>query len=142
MTETKPPRRIGRSIVAILAGALVGVVLSIGTDALLQKTGVYPPSDQNPRDSLLLLATGYRTLYGILGAYIAARLAPDRPLGHALVLGAIGTVLGIVGVVVTWGKGPAIGHEWYPIGLAVLSMPQSWLGGKLRQLQTRPSVAT
>jgi hypothetical protein len=135
MTGTNSPRRIGRSIFAVLVGAVVGVVLSIGTDALLQKTGLYPPSHQSPRDSFLLLATAYRTLYGILGSYLTARLAPDRPLGHALALGAIGTVLGIVGVVVTWGHAPALGHEWYPIALAVLAMPQSWLAGKLCLLQ-------
>ncbi len=35
MTETQPPRRIGRSIGAVLAGILVGVVLSLGTDIVL-----------------------------------------------------------------------------------------------------------
>jgi hypothetical protein len=141
MTGTNPPRRIGRSILAVLVGALVGVAFSIGTDLLLQKTGVYPSPDQAPRDSLLSLTASYRTLYGILGSYITARLAPDRPMGHALVLGAIGTVLGITGVVATWGRSPALGHEWYPIALAALALPQSWLAGKLRQLQSRPRVA-
>jgi hypothetical protein len=135
MTGINPPRRPGRSILVVLAGALVGVALSIGTDALLQKTGVYPPGHQNPRDSLLLLATAYRTLYGILGSYITARPAPDRPMGHALVLGAMGTFMGVIGLVVTWGRGPAVGYEWYPTVLAALAMPQSWLAGKLRLLQ-------
>lgn len=29
-------------------------------------------------DSLLLLATAYRTIYSVAGSYILARLAPDR----------------------------------------------------------------
>jgi hypothetical protein len=37
-------------------------------------------------------ATLYRTLYGIAGAYLAARLAPNRPLMHALILGFLGFV--------------------------------------------------
>ncbi len=131
MNATNSPRRIGRSILAILGGVLVGVALSTATDALLQKTGVYPRSEQTPQDSLLLLATAYRAVYGIFGAYVTARLAPSRPMFHALLLGALGTLLGIIGVIVTWGRPPALGHEWYPIAIAVLGMPQSWLGGFL-----------
>jgi hypothetical protein len=36
---------------------------------------------------------------GIAGSYIAARLAPNRPMGHALVLGAFGLVVSVVGAV-------------------------------------------
>ncbi len=131
MTDTNPPRRIGRSILALLAGMLVGAVLTVGTDKLLKKIGVYPSSDQSPRDSLLLLATGYRVVYGVLGSYITARLAPSRPIFHVLLLGVLGTILGLVGVVVTWGRQPALGHEWYPVALTVLAIPQSWIGGFL-----------
>ena len=35
-------------------------------------------------DRALLLATTYRTVYGVAASYIVARLAPDRPMGHAL----------------------------------------------------------
>jgi hypothetical protein len=138
MNDTTRPRRIGRSIVAVLAGALAGVVVTLGTDALLQATGVFPPSSRSTSgppmgDALLLLATAYRTVYGVAGSYLTARLAPNRPMLHALILGAIGTVLGIVGVVVTWGQPAVVGHEWYPIALAALSMPQSWLGAFLHR---------
>ncbi len=43
MSETQPPRRIGRSIGAILAGMVVGVVLSLGTDVVLHAIGSFPP---------------------------------------------------------------------------------------------------
>ena len=136
MNQAQRPRRIGRSIVAVLAGALAGVAVTLATDAVLRATGVFPPSSQSTSgtpmgDALLLLATAYRTIYGIAGSYLTAWLAPDRPMLHVLILGAIGTILGTVGVVVTWGQPAAVGHEWYPIALAVLSMPQSWLGGFL-----------
>jgi hypothetical protein len=35
-----------------------------------------------------LLALVYRTVYGILGGYVTARLAPRAPMRHALILGA------------------------------------------------------
>ena len=136
MNQTQRPRRVGRSIVAVLAGATAGVAVTLATDALLQATGVFPRSSRSTSgppmgDALLLLATAYRTVYGVAGSYLTARLAPYRPRRTSGFLGALGTVLGIVGVVTTWGQPAAVGHEWYPIALAVLAMPQSWLGGFL-----------
>jgi len=127
-----PPRRTGRSILAIVAGLLTGAVLSIGTDAVLHAAGVFPPWGQRMTDGLFVLATAYRTVFNTLGCYVAARLAPDRPMGHALSLGVLGLVLSLVGLVVTWNKGPEFGPHWYPIVLAVLVMPSAWVGGKLR----------
>jgi hypothetical protein len=141
MSETQRPRRIGRSIGAVVAGALTGIVLSIGTDALLRAAGVFPTLGQPMSDALFLLATTYRTVYGVAGSYITARLAPDRPMGHALVLGAIGLAVSIVGAVATWNKLPSLGPHWYPLALLVLAMPPAWVGGKLRMLQLRTRVA-
>jgi hypothetical protein len=141
MSETQPPRRIGRSIGAVLTGIVVGIILTIGTDIALHAVGVFPPWGESMvgYDGALLLATVYRVVYGVLGSYIIARLAPDRPMRHALVAGAIGLVVSIVGAAATWNKGPAFGPHWYPLALIVLAMPQSWAGGKLRvmQLHTR-----
>ena len=142
MSEPHPPRRIGRSIAAVLAGMFVGVLLTIGTDVVLHIVGVFPLWGQSMADfdGALLLATVYRTIYGIAGSYIAARLAPNRPMLHALVLGAIGLAVSIVGTVVTWNRGPAFGPHWYPLALIVLALPQAWAGGKLRLLQLRTPV--
>jgi len=137
MSEPQPPRRIGRSINAVLAGMLVGIVLTIGTDIVLHAIGVFPPWGQSMVgfDGALLLATVYRTVYGVAASYIIARLAPDRPMQHALVGGAVGLAVSIVGAAVTWNQGPAFGPHWYPLALVVLAMPQSWAGGKLRLMQ-------
>jgi hypothetical protein len=48
---------------------------------------------------------------------------------HALWLGVVGTVLGAIGAAATWDKG--LGPHWYAVALAVLAIPQCWLGGKL-----------
>jgi hypothetical protein len=128
---------IWKSIGAVLAGILVGAVLSLGTDVVLHAAHVFPPWDQPASDALLLLATVYRTVYSIAGSYVTAWLAPNRPMLHALVLGALGLVVCVVGAVVTWNKGPAFGPHWYPVALIVLAMPQCWLGGKLYEMQLR-----
>ena len=129
--------RILKSIGAVLAGILVGAVLSLGTDVVLHAARVFPPWDQPASDALLLLATAYRTIYSVAGSYITARLAPNRPMLHALVLGALGLAVSIVGAAVTWNKGPAFGPHWYPVVLVVLAMPQCWVGGKLYEMQLR-----
>jgi uncharacterized MnhB-related membrane protein len=137
MSETHPPRRLGRSIGALLAGMLAGIILTIGTDIVLHVIGIFPPWGQSlvGFDGALLLATVYRTVYGVVGSYIIARLAPDRPLQHALVGGVVGLVVSTLGAALTWNKGPAFGPHWYPLALIVLAMPQAWVGGKLRLLQ-------
>ncbi len=139
MSEMQPPRRIGRSIGALLAGMFAGVILSLGTDVVLHAMGVFPPWGQSMvgYEGSLLLATIYRTVYGVAGSYLAARLAPDRPMLHAMILGTVGLVVSLVGAIVTWNKGPAFGPHWYPLALVVLALPQSWAGGKLRLMQLR-----
>ena len=93
MSDTHPPRQLGKSFLALLAGMLAGIVLSIGTDVLLHVIGLFPPLGQPVSSPLLLLATAYRSVYGVIGSYIAARLAPSQPMMHALVLGMVGFVV-------------------------------------------------
>jgi hypothetical protein len=135
--ETHPRRRIGRSIGAVLAGMVAGIVATLVTDIVLHKVGVFPPWGESMLgfDGALLLATTYRTVYGVAASYIIARLAPDRPMGHALVGGGVGLAVSILGAAATWNKGPAFGPHWYPLALVVLAMPQAWAGGKLRVMQ-------
>ena len=131
MHATQPPPQIPRSILAVVAGALTGIVLSVGTDFLLHAAGWMPAPGQPASTALLAAATTYRTLYGVLGAYLTARLAPYRPLRHVLVLGALGLLANLSGAIVTWNKGPAYGPHWYPLTLIVLALPTAWLGGWL-----------
>lgn len=121
---------------------LAGIILTLGTDVALHAIGVFPPWGESMVgfESSLLLATVYRVVYGVLGSYVIARLAPDRPMMHALVGGAIGLAVSVVGAAVTWNKGPAFGPHWYPLALIVLAMPQAWAGGRLGVMQLRARV--
>ncbi len=132
MTETRRPRSVLRSLGAVLGGLLAVVVLSLGTDVVLHSTGVFPPWGETMSDSLFLLATAYRIVYGIVGGYIAARLAPERPMKHALILGAVGLALSVAGAAATWNAGPEFGPRWYPLALVAIAMPTAWAGAKLR----------
>jgi hypothetical protein len=134
-----PSPQIGRSILALLAGMLTAIILSLGTDLGLHAVGLTPALGQPMSDRWLMLATTYRTLYGVIASYIVARLAPNRPLQHALVAGFIGLAVSIFGAVVTWNKG--LGPHWYPLSLIVLAVPPAWVGGKLREMQLRSPTA-
>jgi hypothetical protein len=118
---------------------VVAIALTLATDELLHRIGVFPPwgASMVGFDGALLLATIYRTVYGVLGSYLTARLAPSRPMPHAMVGGAIGLAVSILGAAVTWNKGPAFGPHWYPLALVVLALPTAWVGGKLRVRQLR-----
>ena len=132
MSETHHPRRILRSIGAVLVGVLAVIILSLGTDVVLHATGIYPPWFQPMADWLWVLATAYRIVYGIAGGYIAARLAPNRPMAHALALGVVGLALSITGVAANWNKGPEYGPRWFALAIVATAIPCAWVGGKLR----------
>jgi hypothetical protein len=117
-----------KSIGAIVAGFVLVVILSLITDSILQKAGIMKtdPFVHNPV-WLILMIVVYRTVYNTLGCYVAARLAPHKPMKHALILGTIGMVLTIVGLIAMWDVPP----RWYPISLIILAMPAAWLGGRM-----------
>ena len=127
MTETRRPRRTLRQIGAVLAGLLAIFAITTVTDIVLHATGIFPPWGQPMSSALFLVALAYRIVYGVLGCYIAARLAPDRPMRHAVALGVVGVVLSTAGAVAMWEAGPA----WYSLAVIGISIPCAWVGGKL-----------
>jgi hypothetical protein len=129
-----PPRNAWRSALAVIAGFVAIFVLSLATDQAFHSLGVYPPWGEPMRaTSLNLLALSYRLVYDTFGCYLTARLAPRNPMRHALILGGLGLVLSSLGAVgaIMADMGPA----WYPILLALSSLPSAWLGGWLAARQ-------
>lgn len=127
-----PERRsLPRSIWAVAAGVLTIFILSIAVDVVLHSTGIFPPMGQ-PMDTVLWgVTTAYRLVFQIGGAWLTARLAPSRPMRHAMVLAGIGLVLSMLGLVLTWDRGPEFGPKWYPIGLVLSAVPCCWAGAWL-----------
>jgi hypothetical protein len=118
-----------KSIGAVVAGLAFVMVVSTVVDVILHAAKVYAPMGEPMTNGLAVLASAYRLVIGIAGAYLTARLAPARPLKHALILGAIGIVLGTIGAVATWNMG--LGPRWYAVGLVLVALPQCWFGGWL-----------
>jgi len=129
MSDPQKGKSIGRSIWALFLGFLVVVALSLGTDLALHAAGIYPELGKRMSDILFVAATIYRTLYSVVGCYVTARFAPNKPMQHALLGGAIGLVLAIIGAVATWNKD--LGPHWYPLALIGTALPAAWFGAKL-----------
>ena len=123
-----------RSVWAVVAGVLVIIGVTTLVDIVLHLVGVFPPMNQPLDDRLSLIAVSYRIVISVAGAWLTAKLAPEKPMKHALILGVVGVVLGTIGVLATWNKG--MGPHWYPISLAVLAIPQCWAGGKIYELKS------
>ena len=136
MLTNTHPRRLLRSTAALLSGFIAVVALSLGTDQALHALDVYPPSGQPMHDSgLYLLALAYRCVYGVVGSYVAATLAPHAPMRHAVTLGVVGLLLSVAGAIATIPMD--LGPAWYPIALALTALPCAWLGGVLHHRSGR-----
>jgi len=133
LNPAHPSRRTWpRSVLAVFAGLIANVILSSATDLLLVAVGLFPPLADFGRpelfsDSMLLLALAYRTIFGVLGCWLTARLAPARPMTHSLSLGAIGFAVGVIGAVVTWGTWTS----WYSLAIIAVTLPSAWLGARI-----------
>lgn len=123
-------KKILKSIGALVAGFITVAVLSIVTDVLLEKLGIFPPQQQASLYVwwMLALALMYRTIFTIIGGFITAKLAPNSGLKHAVVLGLIGMLFATIGAIANWDKG----NQWYPVLLILVSVPSTWFGGKLQ----------
>lgn len=128
------PRRLARSIGAVLVGFVTVVILSLGTDQVLHVLNVYPPWGQPMYDpGLNLLALSYRIVYTVIGSYLTARFAPHSPMRHVWVLGFIGLFFGTAGAIATIPMN--LGPAWYPTALALTALPCAWIGGVLNRKQ-------
>jgi hypothetical protein len=121
-------KNTGKSILAIVVGIVLIFVLSILMDIIMLKTGVMTdnPFSANPA-WVVVVVLSYRIVINVFGCYMAARLAPERPMRHAMILGFIGLVLSIIGSAMMWQE-----PYWYPVALIVLALPCAYIGGKLR----------
>jgi hypothetical protein len=83
MNEAFEPRHIGRSVLAVFAGILVGAAFLLGADEIPHLARVYPPCGERMSDPLFGLATAHRIVFSVLGSNVIARLAPRLPMLHA-----------------------------------------------------------
>jgi uncharacterized membrane protein YeaQ/YmgE (transglycosylase-associated protein family) len=135
MTAAAPAQNLRwlRYTGAFVAGFATVAVLSMVTDAVLHATSVYPNDGTTGGDGALAFALAYRTVFTVLGGYLAARLAPAHGLPLSIILGIVGTLAATAGAVAMW----HVGSHWYPAALAALALPSTTLGGWLFSRSSR-----
>jgi hypothetical protein len=116
-----------KSFIAVIVGLTAGTILSVVTDMLLVKSELFDPSGLNhPSHFVITAILLYRFIFNITGCYLTARLAPGKPMQHALVSGTIGFLISITGAVLMWNQAP----HYYNIILVLTALPAAWIGGK------------
>jgi hypothetical protein len=120
-----------KSIIAVVAGFLMIAILSLATGEAVRALvpGAFDAGGGVDSIPLLLFSLAYVGVFAIAGCYVAARLAPSRPMLHALVLGALGLLFNIAASLAMWHTAPA----WYHVVALALVMPYAWAGGRLRE---------
>lgn len=121
--------KILRSILAIVAGFIAIAVFALGADAVVRRglPQFFGPGGRSDHTGMLLVMAAYSAGFAAGGAWLTARLAPGRPLRHALILGGLGLVLAVPVTIQHWGTAPA----WFHVTTLALTMPAAWAGGVL-----------
>ncbi len=91
-----------KNFLAVIAGLAFTIAIAVGLDYVMHNTGVFSYEASDMTTSDWLLAMSYRLVGAIGGGWITAKLAQSRPLFLAIVLGIIGTVIGLAGLLVAW----------------------------------------
>jgi hypothetical protein len=129
---------MGRRILAAVAGLVAGTVAIMLVETLGHR--LYPmPADLDPKDpaalgrwmagmpvwAWLVVLAAYAA-GSVVGGAVARRLAPGRPLGPALWVGIVLTLLGFVNLATLPGQ-----PLWFAIASTLCYVPCAWLGARL-----------
>jgi hypothetical protein len=119
---------MGRSFGAIVAGFAVAFLLTIAGYEMLRLLwpSAFGIANRIESAPALLLVLLYTFVFAALGCSVTARLAPNAPMVHALVLGGIILVLDTIATVSRWGSEP----PWYHVAVVALVLPSAWVGGQ------------
>ena len=116
-----------RSIGAVVAGYLVEGLLVM---TLVVLAVIIVPQWQETADGAYLATNMMlNVIAAIAGGYVCARLSPDRPLGHALALGLVTLLLGVLYALhmPTEASRPAL-PDWNGTAIAMIALPSILLG--------------
>lgn len=131
-----------RSVLAIVAGYLVSAVLVFVGFTVL---GRIAPSAMSaaglaaaPRPGLVLGILLMDVVIAVVGGYVTALIARRAPIGHAL---ALGVLMFILGIVTAWAS-PEREPTWYAIWMPIVVLPAAVVGGMIRARQTQGGPRT
>jgi hypothetical protein len=133
MTATQMTARAWlRACGVVLLGYMVLAALVIISQAVL---ALFGPLMQPQRIELLSLAAS--TLCGVGAGYAAACIGRSAPLASSLGLGVVCTMLSLAMCMAAMSGTPL----WYRIGLAIVVLPATTLGGLIRVFRSKGQPA-
>jgi hypothetical protein len=122
-----------QSIGAVLAGYLSSAILTAITIAALG--ALFPESYIPENISWVIFNVIYGCAFAVFGGYLAARLAPSRPLVHATILGVLMAIFAVLTGYSTSVAPPSPEYAnqpaWYYPVLAITVLPSILLGAWL-----------
>jgi len=121
-----------RSFLAILAGFLTITILGNILGQIMLHFGpssFYQGDIFTTKGAVASLLCAQ--LCNVVGGYVTGRVAPRRPIFHAVILGLIGVVTTIWVAIALWKLEPL----WYHFGTILLALPVIAAGGWLAQRQ-------
>jgi CBS domain containing-hemolysin-like protein len=122
-----------RSVLAIGAGFFATSILSLTGDYALRRLmpGSFAADGGVQGSNVFAITLLYTALFGVIGGYLAARIAIQRPLLHAAILGGVMLVLSALSAAFLWSTAP----PWYHLATLAMVLPAALIGGKIRELQ-------
>jgi len=92
-------KNVLRSLGAVILGFVLIAALSTVSDAVLESIGAIPKGKLpvHGAETTLIGILAYRAVFSIAGCFLTAKLAPSRPLIHALILVALGITVSLLG---------------------------------------------
>ena len=131
LSKTLKMNKTVRSSFAIIAGFVTIFVLAIVTDIVLEKARAMRMETFSYNALwIFYLVVMCRLFYSVIGGYITAWLAPDKPVLHTTILGILTLIVTFLGTMATW---HSVSHSFLII-LIILPLPCTWIGGKIRSL--------
>ena len=130
---------MARSVLAVVGGFLLIGALAFGGDAIAMRAFPHlfdaaTGTSQDPRVLVGLVLWVFAV--ATFGCWLAARVAPNRPMRHAMILGVAGLVFNVAGTIAMWDTAPA----WYHVVSLLLVLPAAYLGGLLASRQPGASA--
>lgn len=121
--------RLGRAILAVVAGAAVWAALWIGGTkaAYAAFPSVLPDGQPVTSTAALLGLILYSLPLSVLAGYVTASIARDNPMPVVWGLAVLQLILGIIAETSAWNTAPV----WYHLVFLALVMPATLFGGRV-----------
>lgn len=121
---------MGRTVGAVIAGAVVWAVLWLGMNGVLPSVlpEVYVPGERLDHVPMLLFLIVYSVGLSVLAGYVTALVRGAEPMGAVKVLAGLQLTFGVIAEVTSWSLLPV----WYHLVFLALIVPATLYGGRLR----------